>query len=123
MAYDVFCQQLLIFLDETIAVDGTPTGVETSYFMDRVREHISHQYPNKLYQVFPREKMTANLPTHPLLHLRTSTSFPFLAEAKQSPSAQPLGNLPRPLALKPIPRAPNLAGMDTKKTPRVAVGQ
>lgn len=60
--YDSFCQQLFVSLDKIIFVEDTPAGVEASYAIYRVRDHISHQFPKQLHLVFTSKKVTANLP-------------------------------------------------------------
>lgn len=52
--YDVFYQQPFTLLDEVIAAEKTTSRVETSFAIDRVRDHIAFQYPTQLHQVFPR---------------------------------------------------------------------
>lgn len=40
--HDYFCKQDFVLLDETIAVEDTPSRVVAPYVIYRVRDHISH---------------------------------------------------------------------------------
>lgn len=69
--YAILFQQLSVSWDDIRSVEGTPAGVETSYVMDRVWDHISCQYLSKLHPLFPREKYASSLP------------YAFIAELKE----------------------------------------
>lgn len=98
--YDILCQQFFGLLDENCSIEGNPAGVEkTSFVMDRVRDHISHQLPSKNHQVFPREKCTSDLPYASIAELKEELFFPLPSRTKAEPPARSSRNLPMPLSL------------------------
>lgn len=93
------------FLDEIRSVEGTPAERKTSYIMDRVLDHISHGFPCKLDQMFPREKCTSNLPYVSIAKLKEELNSPPV-RIKEGPSSSSIAN-PAQEAVPAATQTPN----------------
>lgn len=95
--HDIFYQQVFDLLDEIRSVEGSIAEVETSYAMDRVRDHISNQFPTKVHHVFSLERIVPLIfHAHQSPSSKTSSKFPFHRVLKQDPPSQLSHNLLRP---------------------------
>lgn len=55
--------------------------------MDRVRDHVSHQYSNQLHSVFAREKATANPPCSSVSGLKDELKLSLPRRSKAEPAS------------------------------------
>ena len=99
-SYDEFCADLFELLDDLQAVENTPAGVENSFVMNRIRDHMSHQFPTVLHLVFPRDKATANLPYNSVAFLKEEIKYSLPNRIEAKPAEESI-RLP---ALSPDPK-------------------